>query len=254
MPRIPRNNMETSFFHIIVQGIEKRYIFNEREDIEKYIDLLKDKNEENLIIAYCMMNNHAHTLIKVENNIHMERWMQKVNTAFARYYNKKYDRVGYVFKNRYKSQPIKSIEHLYTCVKYIHENPVKAGICNSPGEYKYSSFVDFYNSNVGEIYSTLDRILNSGGKYENTEEMISKDDFVFMEYNQDKNKICNEIVEKFKKNFNVENETLKSDKELLSKLIEHLKKDYEISYRTMENVIGLNREYLRRLIKYNESR
>ncbi len=254
MPRMPRNNMETSFFHIIVQGIEKRYIFNEREDIEKYIDLLKKKNQENLIIAYCIMNNHAHILIKTEKIIYMEKWMQKVNTTFAKYYNKKYDRVGYVFKNRYKSQQIKSIKHLYLCVKYIHDNPVKARICDSPEQYRYSSFVDFYNSNVGEAYSTLDRILNSGGKYESTEETIQKDDFAFMEYNQNKNDICNEIVEKFKKDFNVENESLKSDKELLLKLVEYLKENYGISYRTMENVIGLNREYLRRLVKYNESR
>lgn len=254
MPRIPRNNTETSFFHIIVQGIEKRYIFNEREDIEKYIDLLKKKNEDNLIIAYCIMNNHAHTLIKTEKSIYMEKWMQKVNTAFARYYNKKYDRVGYVFKNRYKSQQIKSIEHLYICAKYIHDNPVKAGICDSPSKYKYSSFVDFYNSNVEEIYSKLGKILNYDSQYESFEEVIQKDDFIFMEYNQDKNNLCNEIVQKFKKDFNVEYETLKSDKELLVKLVKNLKENYAISYRIMENVIGFNREYLRRLVKDNESR
>lgn len=254
MPRIPRNNMETSFFHIIVQGIEKRYIFNEREDIEKYVNLLNKKNEENLIIAYCIMNNHAHILIKTEKNVYMEKWMQKVNTTFAKYFNKKYDRVGYVFRNRYKSQQIKSIKHLYTCVKYIHDNPVKAGICNKPDEYEYSSLVDFYNSNVEEVYSKLNKILNSDGKCQEIEKVIQKDDFVFMEYNQDKNNLCKEIVEKFKKSYNIDNEFLKNDKELLLKLIELLNKNYGISYRTIEAVTGLNREYLRRLIKYNESR
>ena len=68
MPRISRKNLETSFFHVMVQGIKKEYIFNQKIAIKKYIELLQTEKEKfNLqILAYCVMNNHAHLLIYTE--------------------------------------------------------------------------------------------------------------------------------------------------------------------------------------------
>ena len=65
------------------------------------------------------------------------------------YYNKKYNRVGYVFRNRYKKQVLYSEKQLYTCINYIHNNPVKAKICRFPHEYKYSSY-NRYRQNIEE--------------------------------------------------------------------------------------------------------
>ena len=251
MPRIPRNCMETSFFHIMVQGIEKKYIFNENEDIEKYIDLLKKKNEEIIIIAYCIMNNHGHILIKAEDSIYMEKWMQKVNTSFARYYNKKYDRVGYVFRNRYKTQQIRTIKHLYACLKYIHDNPVKAGICDKPDKYIYSSYMDLYNGNKENIDNMLKILIDNKAETVKDNHIKEQEEFIFMEYEQSKTELCKERVYSYIAKNNLDTLKLKKDKDMLRVLLQDLRENYKVSYREMEKIIGISRETIRQLIKNN---
>ena len=121
MPRNPRSNIKASFLHVMVQGINKSYIFNKEEDIKYYIKLMyKVKKENNIkIIAYCVMNNHVHILLKMNTIKDVSKYMKTINTMYALYYNKKYNRVGYVFRDRYKSQEIIDEKHLYNCIKYI---------------------------------------------------------------------------------------------------------------------------------------
>ena len=74
--------------------------------------------------------------------------MQSINTRYGKYYNKKSNRVGYVFRDRYKAEGIYSEKHLYNCIKYIYDNPVKAGICDKAAEYPYSNY-----KNISKIYN-----------------------------------------------------------------------------------------------------
>ena len=92
MPRVPRNKLNTSFFHIITQGINKSYIFNEENEIKYYIKLLyKIKQKFNIrLISYCIMNNHSHILLETKNISNLSQYMQSVNTRYALYYNKKH--------------------------------------------------------------------------------------------------------------------------------------------------------------------
>ena len=131
MARGPRNHINMSFYHIMVQGINKEYIFNKDEDKRQYLKFInKVKGEIDIyIISYCIMDNHVHILIKEDSIERVSHFMHKINTLYAIYFNKKYNRVGYVFRDRYKSQAIYSEKQLYTCINYIHNNPVKAGIC-----------------------------------------------------------------------------------------------------------------------------
>jgi len=147
MPRLARKDLGTSFFHIIVQGINREYIFEKQEYIEKYLYLLKLNNEETTfkILAYCIMNNHAHILIYTEKILEMSRIMQKINTSYARFYNKGKKRVGYVFRDRYYTQPIFNEMQLFNCISYIHYNPVKANIVSEANQYNYSTYNDYIN-------------------------------------------------------------------------------------------------------------
>lgn len=130
MPRIGRKKLQTTFFHIIVQGINKEYIFYNEEYIKEYKKLLLDNlNKYNVkIIAYCIMNNHTHILLYTENIEEMSKYMKSINTSYAKYYNRNENRVGIVFRNRYESEPIYEKRYLLNCIGYIHNNPVKAGI------------------------------------------------------------------------------------------------------------------------------
>lgn len=158
MPRIARQYLETSFFHVMVQGINKEFIFKNDRYINRYLQLIrKNLNKENLkIIAFCIMNNHAHLLIQTKNRGELSKYMQKVNSMYAKYYNyMENERVGYVFRDRYKSEPILDKRQLIQCVKYIHQNPVKAKMVKNQCEYKYSSYCFYQNGQIkkAEIFT-----------------------------------------------------------------------------------------------------
>ena len=245
MARTSRNNMKSSsFFHIMVQGINKEKIFNTKENKKQYEKLIFKFNLEVDIIAYCIMNNHAHILIQTSNIQFVETWMKKVNTIFAMNYNKKNNRVGYVFRDRYKIQPIMNVNHLYLCAEYIHNNPVKAKICKNKEEYEYSSYLKIYQGNQTFLMDRVSQILEQTVKLKNKEEK-----FDFMdENNKNKEEICNEIINEYIKDKNLKLEELKQDKKELKKIITYLKEDENISYRMMEKQLQIGRETLRKLM------
>ncbi len=110
------------------------------------------------LYCYCMMGNHLHLQIAT---IEDEIWkiMKNVNWKYTMYYNKKYDKVGHLFQGRYYSDIISSDSHLLQTSKYIHLNPVKAGIVKKPIQYPWSSYGIF----MGVIKNNLvaeDNILN----------------------------------------------------------------------------------------------
>ena len=225
MPRIARRDMETCFYHVLVQGINKSYIFNKRDEILYYIKLMYELKEEYeiRIIAYCIMNNHAHLLVNVEKVDNLSSYMHKLNMKYAIFYNKKYNRVGYVFRNRYKSEGIYGETHLYNCVRYIYNNPVKAKICKKPGDYEFSNYKECRVVEInGDKYSFIDTFEN-------------------IDYN--------EIICDFLKENNISKDELIYNKEKLKELVIMLRKDFEVSYRIIEDEIGISRETLRRLVK-----
>ena len=188
MPRKPRSYEHTLFFHVITQGIDKKYIFEKSEDIKYYIKTMYQlkQTQEIDIISYCIMNNHAHILIKTENIEELSKYMQRLNTKYGRYYNKKYNRVGYVFRDRYKSEGIYSESHLYNCIKYIYDNPVKAGICIKAEEYPYSNYKKIKSK--------------------------SNEKYAFIDVDETKEEICKNIIHKFLMMNEIEKEELKDDK------------------------------------------
>lgn len=226
MPRISRDSYQTSFFHIIVQGIKKEYIFNERKFLNSYKNLLLTYESKAgvKLLSYCIMNNHAHILIYTESIDKMSSYMKCVNTTFATFYNKENKRVGYVFKNRYKSEPIYNESYLVNCITYIHNNPVKARIVKSPEQYIYSSYNDYIN-NKGII--TPDKLL----LVFNTTKLDIKN-FIKIHFKnisnyeyEDYDKDAEEIIEEFLKENNTTIECVKDSQKLKVKLILELKRN-----------------------------
>lgn len=115
MPRTPRSYIKTSYFHIMTQGLNKSFIFDESQDIKFYIKQMykSSKNYEVKIVAYCIMNNHAHILLKVADINNLSKYMQSINTRYGKYYNKKYKRVGYVFRIDIE-QKVYIVKSIYT--------------------------------------------------------------------------------------------------------------------------------------------
>lgn len=185
--------------------------------------MYKLKNEHNIkILAYCIMNNHMHLLLEVQKVNDLSKYMLRLNTTYGKYYNKKYNRVGYVFRNRYQSEAIFSEEYLYNCINYIYNNPVRAGICTNPCEYPYSNYKEISHKYI-------------------------KKDFNFMDIEVTKKDLCKKIIFDFLKTNNIALEDLKQNTPLLKKLILLLKEENNISLRLIAESINLGRETLRKI-------
>lgn len=90
------------------------------------------------IYGYCLMGNHAHLLIK-ETKENISQIMERIGTRYSWWYNWKYERVGHVFQDRFKSECIEDYSYLLTVIRYIHNNPVKAKIVDKSDQYRWSN-------------------------------------------------------------------------------------------------------------------
>lgn len=246
MPRKSRKLLDNKICHIIVQGINKEYIYQEAEDKNKYINLLKKyyKDYEIDIICYCIMDNHAHLILYSDNIENISTFMKQVNSIYAMYYNKKYNRVGYVFRDRFKSILIMKKEQLYTCIKYIHMNPVKAKIVKEEGDYKYSSYND-YLTKTGFLNQ---RILNF--LFAQTQNYIEKfKSFPYKDIYDNKVNI-KELLNKFLSKENISLNQLKKERELLEKFLSYLDfKNLKYSKQELANILEIGRATLYRKIR-----
>ncbi|SHD76390.1 transposase [Schnuerera ultunensis] len=151
MGRRPRIEYYGAIYHIIQRGNDRLPVFKQDKDKVVLLEILSEAKEiyDFKIYAYAIMNNHYHFLIQTFN-IPISTIMHNINTRYAKYYNRKMDRTGPVFKGRYTSVLIQDESYLLELVRYIHNNPVAANICNSMEEYKWSSDV-FYRMNIGNM-------------------------------------------------------------------------------------------------------
>lgn len=237
-----RENLKSSFFHVMIQGIRKEYIFSKEQYIRMYLKLLNEKRKELKIkiIAYCIMNNHAHLLIETKNIKELSKFMQKINGCYAKYYNFMEDRVGYVFRDRYKCQIIKNQKHLVQCIKYIHQNPVKAGMVKDSQEYKFSSY-NFYQRNtnkLNKVFSNeeLTYILKSNNVYGN-----------FIDIDNNPEETINNLIEEFLKKENVKIFEIFEKDDILKKLIRYLKIENKIKYTEIMKKFDITKGVMERL-------
>jgi len=129
-------------YHLYNRGNRKQIIFEGEEDYRLYVNLLNKYCKETSfsIIAYCLMPNHIHLLLRQEDQDTPAKLMSRLHTAYAVYYNKKYKSIGHLFQGRYKQKIIKSDNYLIRLVSYIHRNPVKDMLVEAPEGYSWSSF------------------------------------------------------------------------------------------------------------------
>lgn len=250
MPRIARSSLGTSFFHVIVQGINKEYIYDKKEYIEKYLELINKKKEEyNIqILAYCIMSNHAHLLIYAEDYKQMAKFMHKINCIYAQYYNNSKNRVGVLFRNRYVSEPIYREDYLLNCINYIHMNPVKANMVNKCSEYKYSSYNQFIKNEGIAKNNILTKIFGE----QNWKELFDllDDNTSFKDMETDKENAMNLVIQQFESEVNKSlEEIVKNDKILLRKLIMILKENYKIPYTQIAKKVNISRGKLQSFLK-----
>ena len=154
MPTIPRRISSLGIYHVVYRGINKQRIFEDDEDFQRFLDTLQrfQTKCDYKILGYCLMSNHVHVIMKT-GKMSLGRIFQYIAPSYVPWYNKKYSRVGSLFQPRFNSTPIESENQLLIAIRYVHQNPVKAGICKHPAQYKYSSYKDYFdNALIDDTY------------------------------------------------------------------------------------------------------
>lgn len=145
MPRAAREKSESGIYHIMMRGTNRKEIFLDDEDNRRFLRTLNTckKNDKIIIYGWCLMGNHVHLLLK-EGEEGISKTIQRLGISYASFYNWKYHAVGHVFQDRFKSEKVETDEYLLTVIRYIHQNPVKAGMVIRPSGYKWSSCNGYY--------------------------------------------------------------------------------------------------------------
>ena len=237
MSRQPRATAE--FMHIIVRGNGKQILFEDSSDREKYLYLLKKYAEETeiSILAYCLMENHVHLLIRYPDGS-CPVFMKKMVVGYVRYYNGKYERTGHLFQDRYKNEIITGEAYLLSAFRYILNNPEKAGICRAEN-YPWSSYWEYNTENGLTDTGMLREMI--GGEAEFRAFMRQQDDVEHLD-TQTWKRDDNLALDMLKKTLNITSGTQlqQFSKEQRDNALALLKRK-GITVRQLERLTGINR-------------
>jgi len=152
MSRPLRVNFEGAYYHVMNRGRGKERIFYDEKDHKRFLTILAESCEifHVEVVAYCLMGNHYHLLIHTPD-ANLSQFMRQVNGVYTQVYNRRYKKDGTLFKGRYKAIVVQEEFYIIRVVRYIHKNPVKAGLVRKEEDYKYSSHAD-YLGNRGESW------------------------------------------------------------------------------------------------------
>ena len=144
MPRRAREQSDTGAYHIMLRGINRQDIFHDQGDKKKFVSTIKKYKEISgyNIYGYCLMSNHVHLLLR-EGKESISQAMKRIGTSYVYWYNLKYERCGHLFQDRFKSEVVENDRYLVAVLRYIHQNPLKAGMVKELSAYVWSSYNDY---------------------------------------------------------------------------------------------------------------
>jgi len=155
MGRRPREEEEGGIYHIIQRGNNRESVFREDRDREYMTGLLYLISKTGCkIFGYVIMGNHYHLVLKTGKEL-LQKVMHRLNLRYSKYYNKEHDRTGHVFQGRYKAIPVREEKYILALLRYVHQNPVKAGACKRVEEYGWSSDSYYRKGKNGWVETSL---------------------------------------------------------------------------------------------------
>lgn len=144
MPRTARKLGTTGIYHVMLRGIDCQTLFRDPTDFKAFLTILKECREISgfRLFAYCLMDNHVHLLLMAVKE-DLSQSIKRIGIRYATLFNSKYDRIGHVFQDRFRSEAVETDAYFLTVLRYILRNPVKAGLCSCIEDYPYSSVSDY---------------------------------------------------------------------------------------------------------------
>ncbi len=257
MPRSARQISNTKVYHIILRGNDKQDIFYDEQDYKKFIKEIQETKEkyQYKLYAYCLMSNHTHLVI-YDKEEQVSKAIQSLAIAYSSYFAKKYEKVGHLFQNRFLSKNVETREYLINVCKYVHRNPVGAGI-SKLDSYKWSSYRDFITNNceivdIKPILSLFDKNQKDAIKkfisFHSDEKEGLNDD---IEFEMIENLSDEKVKEKILKLLEINNirELRTYSKEIRNEKIKILKIIKGTTKTQLARVLGMNRKIVERAMK-----
>lgn len=236
----------------MLRGINKQNIFEDEEDRKILLRVMQHYKKENSykIYSYCLMDNHVHLLIE-EVFDSISTVIKRISSSYVHWYNKKYERCGHLFQERFKSEPVETEESFLAVVRYIHQNPLKAGMVKRVEQYKWSSYGEYLRRATTVDYDFCLDIFSK-----NREKALS----LFIEYNkaintdkcldyQEKIKLTDEQVREYFIKYNIINmseiQSLKIEKR--NKILKEIKGIEGVTVRQVSRITGISKSVIGRL-------
>jgi REP element-mobilizing transposase RayT len=154
-----------AFYHVTSRGNERKEIFKSKRDREKFLAYLESATQryDAVIYAYCLMDNHYHIMLETPSG-NLPQIMRHINGAYTTYFNVKRKRSGHLFQGRYKAVLVDIDEYAKELSRYIHLNPVRAKMVDSPEGYAWSSYQFYIGKQKAPEWLNRDFVLSYFGK------------------------------------------------------------------------------------------
>lgn len=174
MPRPIRQKSATNIYHITMRRINQQLIFEEEYDYIMFLKILKKTKKKYpfQLYAYCIMSNHIHLLVQADLSS-LELIIKSIGSSFVFWYNSKYQRSGHLFQDRFHSEPVETESYFLSVIRYIHNNPIAAGIVSNPNHYKWSSSLDYFNPAIApNSFVNIHTALSISGSLEHLQQYL----------------------------------------------------------------------------------
>ena len=248
MPRKPRVISATGYYHVVIRGVNHQIMFIDEQDYRFFLGKLRRCLEEEYfeVHAYCLMDNHVHLLIHADSGL--DHIIKRVAGSYAIYFNRKYERCGHLYQERYSSEPVEDERYLLAVVRYIHNNPQKAGICMR-NFYRWSS-IQAYFGFPDSITATKMILQMTGGLDDFFEFSASNEEVECLDISEKKITSDHAVTEIIQNEFQVSSglKLQEMDKTQKDEALQFLY-NKGISVRKIERVTGINRKYITKITK-----
>lgn len=245
----------------MLRGINQQDIFFEDKDYLEFQNIIKKTKKVYLyqLYSYVLMPNHIHLEIKDQNQ-NLSQVIQSIATSYAIYFNKKYERKGHLFENRFRSKNVENTYYMLNLVRYIHQNPAKAGICKME-QYRWSSYFDYFNNapikeeeKITDTNEVFNMFLSS--KEGSKEKFLEFNQQVFkfqknadlLEYEMKSKLTDEELIYFIREELEIYNiqEIQKYPKDRRDEIIRKIKKFKGVTQKQISRLLGLNVKIIRR--------
>lgn len=244
MGRQQREKSQSGIYHVMLRGIDRRALFFEDEDREKFMWYLKRAKEKSgfLLYGYCLMDNHIHALLK-EGDEELGQSIKRITVGYVQWHNVKYARVGHLFQNRYRSEVVEDDAYFLTVLRYIHQNPTKAKIVDDISYYKWSSFKEYIRVEDTNYVDTdfVKKLFFNEEQFIRFMKMPSKAKCLGYEV---KIRITDEKLKKEISQILKVDQLMDLPKEEREKLIAVIKEETKASNRQLSRVLGIRRSII----------